>query len=205
MTSTPRGPADDGRSDQGSPHPPPPVDADLAHELLDGLAEAVLTIDAAGLAVLVNATAAKLLPELAPGSDLARCAVPALAAAVANGTGHFETEHHCRRLRGVRRALTGDRSVWYVRDITDEQGRVEALRAERRRTAFLARTGRQLGLAAHRDQALRAAAALPVPYLADLALVVHLPAMPAEPRPRCSASSTTGAPGATTTTSRCWR
>ncbi|MFD6754659.1 SpoIIE family protein phosphatase [Micromonospora gifhornensis] len=156
---------------------------DLAGELLDGLTDAVLTTDDHGSVELVNAAAARLLPELRPGTDLAGCAVPALAAATVAGHTRFEAEHHHRQLRGVRRALAGGRSVWYVRDVTEEQARSEALLTERGRTAFLADAGRRLGLALHRDQALRAAAALPVPYLADLALVVHLPAVPAEQRP----------------------
>ncbi|MEV6694088.1 PP2C family protein-serine/threonine phosphatase [Micromonospora sp. NPDC051196] len=172
-----------GTGHGGSPRPAVAERVDLAGELLDGLTDALLTIDDNGMVGLVNAAATRLLPELVPGTDLATCAVPALAAATAAGHARFEDQHHCRRLRGVRRALAGGRSVWYVRDITDEHARSEELLAERSRTAFLADAGRRLGLALHRDQALRAAATLPVPYLADLALVVHLPPVPAEPRP----------------------
>ncbi|BCJ60592.1 PP2C family protein-serine/threonine phosphatase [Micromonospora endophytica] len=160
-----------------------PLDTSLARELLDGLADAVLTTDEAGLVVLRNTPATELLPELTTGTDLARCPVPALAAAVAAGSGRFEGEHHHRRLRGVRRALSGGGCVWYVRDVTDENGRAEALLAERRRTAFLARAGHRLGLALHRAEALHAAVTLPVPHLADLALIVHLPAVPGDHRP----------------------
>ncbi|GIJ34926.1 PP2C family protein-serine/threonine phosphatase [Micromonospora sediminimaris] len=178
--------ADDGRSGRAAtevPHTTPPVDTDLARELLDGLDEAVLTTDAAGLVVLVNTMAGQLLPDIVVGTDLAGCPVPALAAASASGGDDFEGEHHGRRLRGVRRALGGNRSAWYVRDVTDEHSRVTELLAERRRTQFLARAGRRLGLALERDQALQAVATLPVPYLADLALVVHLPPTPTEYRP----------------------
>ncbi|WP_346538533.1 hypothetical protein [Micromonospora sp. DPT] len=80
----PAGPASSGK--QVSPAPrrpssdgPLPADPRLARELLDGLAEAVVTTDHAGIVTLVNATAGELLPELTPGTDLARCAVPALA------------------------------------------------------------------------------------------------------------------------------
>ncbi|TCB95865.1 serine/threonine-protein phosphatase [Micromonospora zingiberis] len=139
-----------------------------------------MTTDGSGLVVLVNAAAVRLLPDLVPGTDLVTCAVPELATAAATGAAGFEAEHRCRRLRGVRRALAGGQSVWYVRDVTDEHAHTEALLAERRCTAFLADAGRRLGLALHRDQARRAAATLPVPYLADLALVVHLPAVPTE-------------------------
>ncbi|WBB92439.1 PP2C family protein-serine/threonine phosphatase [Verrucosispora sp. WMMC514] len=166
-----------------APHGTSPVDADLARELLDGLDEAVLTTDDAGLVVLVNAVAGALLPEIVVGTDLTGCPFAALAAATATGADDFDAEHLGRRLRGVRRTLGGNRSAWYVRDVTDEHARTAELLAERRRTRFLADAGRQLGLALEGDQALRAVAALPVPYLADLALVVHLPPTPTEHRP----------------------
>ncbi|WP_199743953.1 PP2C family protein-serine/threonine phosphatase [Verrucosispora sp. FIM060022] len=186
MTSTREGRvAGPGRSKGPGRSARPGVAArvDLAGELLDGLTDAVLSTDDHGSIELINAAAARLLPELRPGADLATCAVPALAAATVAGHTRFEDEHHHRQLHGVRRALAGGRSVWYVRDVTEERARSEALLSERGRTAFLADAGRRLGLALHRDQALRAAATLPVPYLADLALVVHLPAVPAEQRP----------------------
>ncbi|MGS2616975.1 PP2C family protein-serine/threonine phosphatase [Micromonospora sp. LZ34] len=161
-----------------------PADPRLARELLDGLAEAVLTTGPGQVVALANALAADLLPEVSPGTDLTRCAVPALATAAGDGADGFDTEHHGRRLRGTRRALADGRCAWYVRDVTEEQARAEALRAERSRTDFLARAGSHLGLSLHRDQTLRAAATLPVPYLADLALVLHRPPFPADQRPR---------------------
>ncbi|MEU6021592.1 SpoIIE family protein phosphatase [Micromonospora sp. NPDC047134] len=188
MTSTREGrvagPARRDEAGQGrSDRPESAESLDLAGELLDGLAEAMLTVDGDGLVGTANAATRRLLPEVGPGTDLATCAVPALATATAAGHPQFEGEHRGRRLRGVRRALPAGRWVWYVRDVTEEWAGSQALLAERRRTAFLADAGRRLGLALHRDQALRAAATLPVPYLADLALVVHLPPVPAEQRP----------------------
>ncbi|WP_320067615.1 PP2C family protein-serine/threonine phosphatase [Micromonospora sp. RTGN7] len=167
------------------PDSPLPADSRLARELLDGLAEAVVTTDHANVVTLVNAMAGKLLPELTPGTELAGCPVPALARATSAGADSFDAEHHGRRLHGVRRRLRGDRYAWYVRDVTEEQARTDALLAERSRTAFLARAGSRLGLCLHRDQTLRAAATLPVPYLADAALVVHHPPLPAEHAPHC--------------------
>ncbi|GAA3766380.1 PP2C family protein-serine/threonine phosphatase [Micromonospora maritima] len=160
-----------------------PADDQLARELLDGLAEAVVTVDAAGVVTLVNAMAAELLPELTPGVDLTGCAVTGLAEATRDGAETFDTEHQGRRLRGVRRGLAGERRAWYVRDVTEEQARTDALLAERSRTAFLAQAGSRLGLSLHRDQTLRAAVGLPVPYLADAAVVVHRPPPPAEDEP----------------------
>ncbi|SBT46535.1 PP2C family protein-serine/threonine phosphatase [Micromonospora auratinigra] len=160
-----------------------PADSHLARELLDGLAEAVVTTDQAGVVTLVNAMAAELLPELVPGTELSGCPLPELAGAVRDGADTFDAEHRGRRLRGVRRALAGGRCAWYVRDVTEEQARTDALLVERSRTAFLAQAGSRLGLSLHREQTLRAAATLPVPYLADVAVVVNRPPPPAEDVP----------------------
>ncbi|MFG3707894.1 SpoIIE family protein phosphatase [Micromonospora sp. NPDC047670] len=177
----------DGRPGPGDPPCSPddalPADSPLARELLDGLTEAIVTTDGAGRVTLVNAIAAELLPEVVPGTELPTCAVAAVARAARDGADAFDAAHRGRRLRGVRRDLGAGRHAWYVRDVTEEHARAEALRAERSRTAFLARAGSRLGLTLDRDQTVRAAATLPVPYLADLALVIHLPPSPAENRP----------------------
>jgi hypothetical protein len=106
------GPVDDAGPTSPRPAPPTsgnalPADPRLARELLDGLAEAVLTTDPAGLVTLINAMAAELLPELTAGTDLSECAVPALAHAVATGADTFDADHGGRRLRGARRPLAG--------------------------------------------------------------------------------------------------
>lgn len=161
-----------------------PADPPLARELLDGLAEAVLTTDAAGRVTLVNARAVELLPEIVAGVELSGCAMAALARAVRDGTDAFEAEHHGRHLRFARRQLARDRYAWYVRDVTEEHARTDALLAERSRTAFLAEAGSRLGLSLHRDQTLRTTVTLAVPYLADAAVALLRPPAPAEPYPR---------------------
>ncbi|MEV0215830.1 PP2C family protein-serine/threonine phosphatase [Micromonospora sp. NPDC050695] len=163
---------------------PLPADSRLARELLDGLAEAVLTTDEAGRVTLVNAMATELLPEITAGTELGRCPVPALARAVTDDAERFDGDHRGRRLRGARRQLAGHRYAWYIRDVTEEQARSEALLAERSRTAFLARAGSRLGSSLHRDQTLRATATLAVPYLADAAVALHRPSAPNEPHLR---------------------
>ncbi|MET8252211.1 hypothetical protein [Micromonospora sp. NPDC005197] len=80
-----------------------PADSPLARELLDGLAEAVLTTDETGRVTLVNARAAQLLPEIVAGVELSECPVAALARALQDGTESFDAEHHGRHLRGGRR------------------------------------------------------------------------------------------------------
>ncbi|MEV4659854.1 SpoIIE family protein phosphatase [Micromonospora sp. NPDC049301] len=193
MTTTRRGGIAGPVSGDGAPSHPPtrpstgnplPADPRLARELLDGLAEAVLTTDETGRVTLVNAMAAELFPEITAGTELSRCPVPALARAVADDAGCFDVEHRGRRLRGARRLLAGARYAWYVRDVTEEHARTDALLAERSRTAFLAEAGSRLGRSLHRDQTLRATATLAVPYLADAAVVLHRPPAPADPRAR---------------------
>ena len=174
-------PADQARQTGDGPLP---ADSPLARELLDGLAEAVLTTDETGRVTLVNAMAAELVPEIVAGTELSRCPVAALARAVTEGAERFEAEHHGRQLRGCRRQLAGSRYAWYVRDVTEEHARTDALLAERSRTAFLAQAGSRLGLSLHRDQTLRATATLAVPYLADAAVALHRPSAPAEPQAR---------------------
>jgi len=175
-------------SDEGQTHrrsvrqptgDPLPADSPLARELLDGLAEAVLTTDSAGRVTLVNAMAAELLPEIVAGTGLPGCPIAPLARAVTDGAEHFDAEHRGRQLRGYRRQLAGNRYAWYVRDVTEEHARADALLAERSRTAFLAQAGSRLGLSLHRDQTLRVTTTLAVPYLADAAVALHRP--PAEP------------------------
>ncbi|MEU7610343.1 SpoIIE family protein phosphatase [Micromonospora sp. NPDC049204] len=161
-----------------------PADARRARELLDGLAEAVLTTDGTGRVTLANARATHLLPEITVGSDLAGCPVAALARAFAEDAAQFDTEHHGRRLQGTRRQLADSRYAWYVRDVTEEHAHTAALEAERARTAFLAQAGGRLGLALHRDQVLLATTTLAVPYLADVAVALPRPATPTEPHAR---------------------
>ncbi|MDG4805864.1 SpoIIE family protein phosphatase [Micromonospora sp. WMMD1120] len=163
---------------------PLPADARLARELLDGLAEAILTTDETGRVTLVNAMAAELLPEISAGTALPDCNVTPLAQAVASGADHFTAEHHGRRLSGARRHLAGGRYAWYVRDVTEDHRHTAALLAERARTAFLAEAGSRLALTLHRDEVLRAVTTLAVPVLADVAVALPRSPAPAEPHAR---------------------
>ncbi|MDG4828908.1 SpoIIE family protein phosphatase [Solwaraspora sp. WMMD1047] len=163
----------------GSPAPDPAApEALLAGGLLDGLAEAVVLTDAAGRVTLLNDAARQLLPEVAIGCQLTMCPVPALARAAEDGSDGFEAEHLGRQLHGRCRPFTDGRSVWYVRDVTEERARTDALLAERSRTAFLAEAGARLSLSLHPEHTLRAAVTLLVPYLADAAVVVRRPTAP---------------------------
>jgi serine phosphatase RsbU (regulator of sigma subunit) len=149
----------------------PPVT--LGRDLLDGLAEAVVATDPHGVVCLLNAAAERLLPELATGGRLDTCGVVPLARAVTADADTFDGEHRGRRLRGRRRDGAQGRSVWYVRDITEQQARTDALLAERSRSAFLADAGTRLGLSLHPVHTMRTMAVLAVPYLADAVVVVR--------------------------------
>nr|MDT0658413.1 SpoIIE family protein phosphatase [Micromonospora sp. DSM 115978] len=155
--------------------PPDPV---LAGALLDGLAEAVVATDEAGRVSLLNEAARQLLPEVAIGTQLTMCAVPALARAAGDQAHGFDTEHLGRQVSGTRRVLADGRSIWYLRDVTEEWARTDALLAERSRSAFLAEAGSRLSLSLHPDHTLRTTVTLLVPYLADAAIVLRRPAAP---------------------------
>ena len=156
----------------------------LARELLDGLAEAVLTTDGTGRVTLLNAMAAELIPEItsAPSCPAARWRPwPGRSPATPTASTPTTAADDC--------AASGDSSpapafAWYVRDATEEHARADALLAERSRTAFLAQAGSRLGLSLHRDQVLLATTTLAVPYLADVAVALPRPAAPAEPHAR---------------------
>ncbi|MBO4205486.1 SpoIIE family protein phosphatase [Micromonospora echinofusca] len=135
----------------------------------------MVVTDPTGRVTLVNACARVLLPEVTVGAPLRQCAVAALARAVAGGTPTFTAEHHGRHLSGRYQQLSDGRSAWYVRDVTGEQAGADALRAEQARTIFLAEADHRLGLSLHHGRTLAEAVTLPVPHLADAAIVVHQP------------------------------
>ncbi len=163
-------PARDRRTDTGPPTDP------LTRDLLDGLAEAIVVVDTSGIVLVGNAAAEQLLPEIAVGTAVGMAAVPWLARALSSEAGAFDGEHRGRRLRGVRRRLAGGQHIWHVRDVTEEQARTDALLTERSRSAFLAEASNRLGLSLNRQQTLRTAVTLPVPFLADGVAIVHRPA-----------------------------
>ncbi|MET0425131.1 MAG: PP2C family protein-serine/threonine phosphatase [Actinoplanes sp.] len=165
-----------------------PLPVSAGRKLTDGPAPALLraALDAAGEAVLlcaaaddtillVNSAAATLVPGLIPGPRAGEGPLPGLADAVASGAESFAAEHAGRHLAGRRRTLGDDHYAWYLHDRTDEVRRVDALRAEQARSAFLAEAGRRLSATLHQGRCVRIATELAVAHLADAAVVV-LPA-----------------------------
>jgi serine phosphatase RsbU (regulator of sigma subunit) len=136
--------------------------------LLDGVAEAVVAIDTEGVVRSANNIAHRLLPieagKVVDGSS-------SLAEALRGDTMAFEIDHDEHRLHG-RRVAVGGLTVWYIRDLTEQTMRVDALLAERWRSAFLAEASRRLGGSLHRDRVASTAAMLAVPALGDCAVVL---------------------------------
>ncbi|QOC92455.1 serine/threonine-protein phosphatase [Micromonospora craniellae] len=115
----------------------------------------------------VSPVAARLLPEITVGGTLG--AVDGLRA------DRTEFVHHGRRLRARRVTLSAGRNCWYVEDVSESAERVDALAAERARSAFLAVVGEKLGNPLHPDRAAAAVVRLAVPTLAEVAVLVLAP------------------------------
>jgi len=137
-------------------------------EVVPHVREGLVVCDAGGVVRHVNPVAARLLPELVPGTPLA-AGVPAITTDPA-GFGH-----RSRRLTARRVALSDGRCCWYVEDVTDHVDRADALLAERARASFLAGVGTTLGSLLHPDRAAAAVVRLAVPVLADAAVLVLAP------------------------------
>ncbi len=135
--------------------------------LLDGIAEAVIAVDLEGVVRSANVVAQHLFPiEIGKVVD----GGGALPEALRSEAAAFEIDHDERRLQGRKVALSG-LAVWYVRDVTEQTMRVDALLAERWRSAFLAEASRRLSGSLNRDRVARTAALLAVPALGDCAIV----------------------------------
>ncbi|WP_396888447.1 PP2C family protein-serine/threonine phosphatase [Micromonospora craniellae] len=115
----------------------------------------------------MSPVAARLLPEITVGGTLG--AVDGLRA------DRTEFVHHGRRLRARRVTLSAGRNCWYVEDVSESAERVDALAAERARSAFLAVVGEKLGNPLHPDRAAAAVVRLAVPTLAEVAVLVLAP------------------------------
>ncbi|WP_203909603.1 PP2C family protein-serine/threonine phosphatase [Rhizocola hellebori] len=135
--------------------------------LLDGIAEAVVAVDLQGVVRSANVVAQQLLPIVIGKVVDGGGALPEALRSEANA---FEIDHDDRRLHGRKVALSG-LSVWYVRDVTEQTMRVDALLAERWRSAFLAEASRRLSGSLNRDRVARTATLLAVPALGDCAIV----------------------------------
>ncbi|MFB9902957.1 PP2C family protein-serine/threonine phosphatase [Allokutzneria oryzae] len=148
-----------------SPQQPDQRPQPRRHELLAGSIEAVLLCDRDGTVLTADGRATELLPDLTAGSVLP-----------VRETGDFRAGSGDRTLHWRRHDLGDGRHLWYVRDVSEESGRTDALLAERARSGFLAAASRKLGLSLHPSRTARAVVSLAVPKLGDSATVLLPPA-----------------------------
>ncbi len=142
-----------------------PVAPALLVAALEATAEAIVLCCAEDDRVLLANAAAR---ELLAGRDT-------LPPFVEPGTDTFEVAYRGRTLAGRRRVLDAEHYVWYLRDLTAETAREQALVAERARSAFLDEASRRLSATLNQDRCVRTTAELAIAHLADAAIVV-LPA-----------------------------
>ncbi|MEU7984762.1 PP2C family protein-serine/threonine phosphatase [Streptosporangium canum] len=148
----------------------------LLRAIVEACSEGVVLCDSDGVVVMVNAAAARMAPEILPGR-------PAASGGAAALFGHDHPEGDSRevgrghlRLRVRREAFGIAHHAWYLRDVTAESARTDALLAERRRTEFLVEAGRRLSASLNTRRCARSAVELAVSFLADAAMVVLPPA-----------------------------
>lgn len=138
-------------------------------EMLEGVDEAVFALDEAGVLRAANAVATRMLPQLRVGEVVVTPV--SLVDALRANQATFDIDHDEHRLRG-RRLCVGALTVWYVRDVTEQIIRTDALLAERWRSAFLAEASRRLSASLHGERTARTAVSLAVPALGDCALII---------------------------------
>lgn len=154
----------------GTDHgPQPPHASELLQQTLDGLPDVVVAFAADHTVAGANAAARELFPGLRlavrlPGSG-------ALHDVFAADEPTATVEYADRRWR-CRRAPLSAGYAWYLRDVTDEVLRTDAILAERRRASFLADASRRLGASLNVDRTRLATLELAVPALADRAVLV---------------------------------
>lgn len=170
MTSAQQTPAQQTPARNGSPVPPL-VWASVPYP--------VLIADPAGVVIHANPLAAALLPGSGPGTTLAERAPAWLARA------HAERVRAGSARAGLVSGMVDERSfeayptvrddgsvVWWFVDDTDHRLAREALRTERRRTAFLAEASNTLLSSLNVERCMDATAQLAAEHLADAAVVV---------------------------------
>ncbi|GIJ48178.1 hypothetical protein Val02_50640 [Virgisporangium aliadipatigenens] len=164
--------APDAPRPAAAPPAPPPRsvaagDRDGWGDVVEALDEGVVVVDeASGTVAGVNAEARDVLGAVrvgAPAADLGLVED-------AHGPGEIRTGDRVIRTRRV--PLPRGRSAWFVRDVSDDVRRIDAVLAERLRARFLADCAARLGVLLHPDRTAAVAVGLAVPALADLAVLV---------------------------------
>ncbi|MGC5014413.1 PP2C family protein-serine/threonine phosphatase [Streptosporangium sp. DT93] len=150
-------------------------DERLLRAIVEECGEGIVVCDAAGVVVMRNAVAAELAPEIVPGCTPGPGAAAALLAEDGPEGHGRQLDHHGRRLLVRREGFGLAHRAWYLRDISAESARTDALLAERARATFLVEAGRRLSASLNVRRCARTAIELAVPFLADAAMVVLPP------------------------------
>ncbi|MEV7013973.1 SpoIIE family protein phosphatase [Streptosporangium sp. NPDC051022] len=149
---------------------------DLLRAIVEASGEGVVLCGADDVVVMLNAAAARLAPEVVPGRPVTSGGAGALFDRDLPEGESRESEHGPFRLRVRREAFGVRHRAWYLRDVTTESARTDALLAERRRTEFLVEAGARLSASLNTRRCARAAVELAAAFLADAAMVVLPPA-----------------------------
>ena len=150
-----------------TPAPAPVAERDGWADVIAALDEGVVVVeDSTGTVQSVNAEALDVLGAVRIGAPAAEFGL------VERGHGPAELRTGDRVIRTRRVALPHGRSAWFVRDVSDDVRRVDAVLAERARAGFLADCATRLGVLLHPDRTATVAVSLAVPALADLAVLV---------------------------------
>ncbi|GAA2906956.1 PP2C family protein-serine/threonine phosphatase [Streptosporangium fragile] len=149
------------------------------HELLRAVVEAggegVVLCDRDDVVVMLNAAAARMAPDVLIGRPVASGEAAALFDRDHPEGESREAAYGKRRFQVRREAFDIAHHAWYLRDVTAEAARTDALLAERRRTRFLMEAGRRLSASLNLRRCARATVELAVPFLAEVAMVVLPP------------------------------
>ncbi|GAB1821238.1 SpoIIE family protein phosphatase [Herbidospora sp. RD11066] len=139
---------------------------EVLRAIVEAAPDGVVLCDADGAIVLVNSAAMEMMVPGDLAGLLDRSREPGETYQKAVGD----------RLLRVRREIFGIvHQAWYLRDVTDEETRAQALRAERERTRFLVEAGRRLSASLNTRRCARATTELASGLLADSAMVVLPP------------------------------
>jgi serine phosphatase RsbU (regulator of sigma subunit) len=150
---------------------PPIITITPWETLLDQASEAVLLVDGTGVPRAANRAARDLLPAARIGHLLPA----ALGNVLSTVVDESPVDLPPYRIRARRVDLGPAGTAWYLRDVTQDEARTDALLAERGRASFLADASHRLGGSLHRGRTARSTVALAVPVLADCAVVVMPP------------------------------
>ncbi|MEU8038551.1 SpoIIE family protein phosphatase [Streptosporangium sp. NPDC049078] len=152
-----------------------PPGEEVLRAIVEASGEGVVLCGTDGVVVMLNAAAAEMAPEIVVGRPLCQGPAASLFEGEHPDGESRESDHGRHRIR-VRREVFGlSHRAWYLRDVTTDAARTDALLAERRRADFLIEAGRRLSASLNMRRCARTTIELATPFLADAAMVVLPP------------------------------